>query len=679
MAGLAATISCPPSTAAALAAALLPRGPDVATSRSGDAALVVRAAMPVVHDVDGCRIAVDGIAELSTLTAAYRAKGPVGLLGGTDAYAVIVKDPARDGLLLGRNGDGPPLYYARIREGTVVASEPEALLAAGVPATPNTAVIDAFLATGACDDSAETFFADIRRILPNQVVTVRATAVDETLGRVAPRPVSPRLSLRWAASGSIGVRLGSGPVSAAILGAALGSPNAAVYSNRFPGLTDSADQVSAVLKDLPVSHRALPFFPDALDIDAFLDDVGEPLPDLDSYLLWATATAIAGEVDALLDAAEPAPHLARLADRVAGRYGVELRFPLALTLSGPADIFVAEEWAAVARQTLPVMSALAALEDVPVRPPMAAFLARMGPDLAAALLHDQPPGDAGDPIPALADLAAGRRADADLLFRRYVLAHWLHRYAQRRKPSPRPPAKAIIGGTIWRRIPVGTELLHPGDPLAEKIAWYVAETVAAQAEPQPWYVLVAAKAVAVAQGRVRPVWEIRPSVSARLAARLSGRPAWLEQVAVVYGGSARTLAVAVLERLRLKGIAERITTSAMAGIRPPRPDGAGPARFSVVVAPRDADEAAQEIFATLAKVLNDAELEALRGCAIVSAGPQGVHLHGFAGPGDREIAVALAQGDPFGSGGVREPLVVALAMAPDRVGPGRKVTRRPVR
>src|SRR5262245_51134214 len=126
MVGLAATISCQPSTAAALAAALTPRGSDAASTRSGDATLVIRAALPIVHDVDGCKVAVDGIAESGALISAYRTQGPAGLLGGTEAYAAIVKDPARDGLLLARSGDGPQLYFGRTAHGTVVASEPEA-------------------------------------------------------------------------------------------------------------------------------------------------------------------------------------------------------------------------------------------------------------------------------------------------------------------------------------------------------------------------------------------------------------------------------------------------------------------------------------------------------------------------------------------------------------------------
>lgn len=679
MAGLAATINSPPSTANALAAALMPRGPDATAVRSGDAILVVRAKLPMIYEVDGCRVAVDGVVELDAMMSAYRAQGPAGLLGGAEAYAAIVKDPARDGLLLARNGDGPPLYYSQTVSGTVVASEPEALLAAGVPAHPNTTVIGAYLATGMCDDTTETFFGGIRRILPDQVVSVRAAAVDETFGRVAPQPVAPRVALSRAACGDIGVRLTSGPVVAAILGAALVRPDLPVYTNRFPGLSDHAEYVAAVLKNMPVRHRALPFFADALDLDAFLDDVGEPLPDLDSYLLWATAAASAGEVETLLDAAAPAPHLSRLADRVASRLGIELRFPLGQTLAAPTDAVSDAEWITIARQSLPVPSAQAAVEEVPAHPPMVEFLSRIRPDLATSLLHEQPSGDAKVSVEALTALSAGRPCDADLLFRRYVLAHWLRRYLPAPASEGRAPVKIRVGDRSWRRIPIATELLHPGDPLAEKIAWYVAETVGAQPQPPPWYVLVAAKPVAVTQGRVRPVWEIQPTRAARLAALVSRRPAWLEQVAVVHGGGWRTVAAAVCQRLRLYGLAALVTTDAMTGIRAPRVDAVGSARYSVVSAPRDAGEVAQEILTTLAKVLSDAELAALGGCAIISASAEGGHLHGFAGTGDPAVALALADGNPFGQGGVREPLVVAVAVPPERVGPGRKGKRRPVR
>jgi len=94
-----------------------------------------------------------------------------------------------------------------------------------------------FLATGACDETNQTFYATIRRVLPGQVLALDAEVTDHTPAvreaRKQPgsacasrqnllQPLSARLALRWAVSpGRIGVRLGAGPAGAAILGAAL--------------------------------------------------------------------------------------------------------------------------------------------------------------------------------------------------------------------------------------------------------------------------------------------------------------------------------------------------------------------------------------------------------------------------------------------------------------------------
>ncbi|WP_027341650.1 hypothetical protein [Hamadaea tsunoensis] len=612
MAGLAATLHCPQPTADALADALAPRGADVARQRVGAVTLVVRAALPMIHEVDGVRAVVDGFAELGALLSAYREKGLPGLLGGAEPYAVIVHDGR--GLLLACNGDGPSLYFARTARGTMVASEPEALLMAGVPADPDPAVVAAFIATGECDETDATFFAAIRRVRPGQVIRLGGGEIEEMQARPpARRPVSARVALRRSVPGRAGVRAASDP--------------------------DAADLVDAVLglADLPVYADPVPV---GLDLDTFLADVGEPMPSLDDYRLWMVARGCAGEIDALIDGAPPAAHLARLADRIGSRYGVELRFPRILAPDEP--------WPGSGTRTRPVV-------DV---------LRRNATEAAATLLHDQPAGHATPAIAELAAFHAGREGLADVLYRRLVLGRWLRRYAAAPVPPPVPVARVEIDGTDWRRVPLRTDVLRPGDPLAEKLAWYVAEAVAS---PVAWYVLVAAKAVAVAQGGVRGVWEIRPRALARLSARLRaaeggiGRDAWAEQALIDHGGAVRTLAVALCERLGLHGPALRLTTPAMRAVRPPRREATAPADVSVVTGPRRGDEAAAELFATLAKVLTGDQFARLAGCAVVGADGEGVRLVGFAGPGDPAAAVALAKGNPFGQDDRRTPVVLGLA------------------
>ncbi|NUO59106.1 MAG: hypothetical protein HOV78_20790 [Hamadaea sp.] len=621
MAGLAALISCPPSAADAVADALAARGSDVARHRAGSTTLIVRAALPIVHETDGYVAVVDGVAELSALLSAYRQKGPSGLLGGPDPYALILRDPKRHGLVLARNGDGPPLYYAQTATGILVASEPEALLAAGLPAAPDPQVVAEFLDSGACDASERTFYAALRRVLPGQALALDIEVTDHTPAATRrPRPISARMALRWAVTpGRLGVRLTPGPVSAAIYGATV-SAGASVVSE----------------------------IPAVADLSEFVADVGEPLPDLESYLIWATARRVAGEIDTLLDAAAPGPHLARLADRVSSRYGVELRFPR-------CDTAADADWSELAVPT-PSVTPIPSTADV---------LRRVGPALAASVLHGAPSSAA---VTQLGTLLSGDPAPAEALFRRHVLAAWLARHAPTAAPESSPD-DVIAGGRTWRRTPVETEIMQPGDPLPEKLAWYVAETASGTTEP--WYVLVSAKAVAVTQGRVRPVWEITPGFAARCVSALTGEPPWLAQSAVAYGSGRRAIMAALCGRLRLRTLAGRFVTDAMRAVRPPRDAAVGAARIGVAGPPRDGDAVAQEVLDTLAKVLTEAEYAQLAGCAVV--GPTG--LWGFAGPGTPDLVSALGAGDPFGDR--RTPVVLAFAQ-PLRAArtPARKASRR---
>src|SRR5688500_14766366 len=121
MAGIAATFGAPESALHALSTALARRGAEPATWRAGATRLLVRASMPAVHEHRGVALALDGIAEVSALAAGYASRGTAGLVAGAEPYALILADPARGALVLARNGDGPPLYYAETASGVLAA------------------------------------------------------------------------------------------------------------------------------------------------------------------------------------------------------------------------------------------------------------------------------------------------------------------------------------------------------------------------------------------------------------------------------------------------------------------------------------------------------------------------------------------------------------------------------
>jgi hypothetical protein len=681
MTGLAATLGTDsPAAAAAIVDALVARGRDLAGWQAGGFQLLVRAAMPAIHEIPTGALLLDGDAAPSELAAGYAGGGPRGLLVGRQPYAVVLADLSRDALLLARNGDGPPLYWARLGRAVLVGSEPAALLAAGVPAEPDPVVMERFLATGDCDDGPATFFAHVRRVLPDQVVEVSGGAI-----RVQDPPAAPRTTATAALaaadlSGRLGVRLGGGIGAAAVLAAALPRVGPRrqllLYSASFPELVaaGSAQRAATLLGPPPFRfgahaspnvtgsafrHRALPFFTDEIDVDSYLADLGEPTPELDDWLRWAIARRVAGEVDTLVDAGAGA-HLSRLADRVTSRFGVGLRVPL-------RDVPEAgrrAELAAVVQRGLPPAAAVATAEEVEqgTEAMLTGLLSRMRAELVTTFLR--PRGTSGGLADTLA-LASGSPVDVRSLWRRYLVERWLRQVTGDDR-SRRPTRRQLPGMAAVR-----TELFAAGDKIPEKIAWYVGEAVARLGPSMPWHVLLAAKPVAVMQGRARHLWDVQPSRAARLLHRLSRRgqgprTPWAMQVAIDEGGRWR-LALAVLcaavdrtlrhaGRFRSRpgrgqGWYARIAGPAVRAIREPREDAPAPSHVAVVPAPAVPGRVAAEVVAALRTAAPDSAYRLLRGCAVISAAGD---VLGWAGRGAPPPVAADVFGDDL------TPVVIAV-------------------
>ncbi|BCB85111.1 hypothetical protein Psuf_024240 [Phytohabitans suffuscus] len=481
-------------------------------------------------------LALDGIAEVRALAAEYASRGAAGLVSGAEPYALILADPARGALVLARNGDGPPLYYAETAGGVLAASEPGALLAAGVPAEPDEGMVARFIATGACDDTAATFYAGIRRVLPGEVVEIaggtrtrKPVAARDGAGRFARSVLDAAIG-----RGRIGVRFGHGLAGAAAVGAALTGPEGrrtlTVYSASFPGLTTAH-----------ATHSLLP--------------------------------------------------------------------------------------------------------------PLREVLVRMRGELAGALLDPLLPGARRPSWDALAALFGGGQVEAGAVFRRYMVERWLRTLSPAR-PARRPQrtfeAEAKAGGAQWTRVPLSTEVFSAGDKLPEKVAWYVSECLAGLGRKAyrraRWHVLLAARPVAVVQGRVRPVWEIRPGAAARALHRWA-RPAaglhdpWTAQVVVERVGPLRAA----------------VGPAAVHGVRGPRPGG-----VAVVLPPEEPARVAADVLAALRTALPEEAYATLGGCAVVGA----AGVAGVAGELDAALAAELCEDDPLAT----HPIAVVLSGSPARKG-----------
>ncbi|WP_020520206.1 class II glutamine amidotransferase domain-containing protein [Catelliglobosispora koreensis] len=709
MAGLAALLSfgsdrTTTQTLQGLSAALAPRGAEETIAEYGAARLLMRSALPRIHEIEETAIIVDGIAEVSSLVGRYLRHGPAALLHGEDPYALILADIG--GLVLCRHLDGPPLYYTRSRGAVIVASEPSALLAAGVQAAVDETTVTRFLATGSCDEVPATFFQGIRRVLPGQVVEV--TAHTDAGGRsegwairahppVSQRQVPARMALLRGKSGTerTGVLMaGAGHPdiaipTAALLGATIssaGTPRAVpVYSATFPGLTAGSfpQAVLGPLADSSVRHRAIPLYADEFDVDGYLADLGEPIPGLWGYLLWAIAKATAGEADVLLSAAgwnAPHGHLSRLSDRIGSRYGVMVRFPYCDVERG--DPAVRHEIQMLAERTLPPASVRAATSHGShIESPVSEVLQRLRSEIAGVLLYPRDARPDHHALATLSNLDKASSASIDRLWRRYVLERWLATVIapkQATVPTARPasaakPVEVSASGRSWQRRMLVTESFAAGDRLAEKLAWYVTEFAtsadkqARQALRQPWYLLVAAKPVAVTQGRARAIWEIEPGRLARGLVRLAGQKIrhtdpWSMQAAIEEGGTIRVASGALCAAIGSLSWYEKFSGAKARSVSPPREHACPPAHLAVVSAPKHANGVASELLSALRRALPEEIFASLQGCAIVSADAEGVRQLGWAGAKApaAQLIRRLCEGNPFGQGDERTPVLIAL-------------------
>jgi asparagine synthase (glutamine-hydrolysing) len=106
-----------------------------------------------------------GSSDTEVLLEAFVRWGPACLDRLVGMFAFAIWDTTERRLFCARDRLGiKPFYFARLNDSWAIASEIDALLAAGVPFRPNDAVVYDFLARDFYEHTDETFFAEVRKL-----------------------------------------------------------------------------------------------------------------------------------------------------------------------------------------------------------------------------------------------------------------------------------------------------------------------------------------------------------------------------------------------------------------------------------------------------------------------------------------------------------------------------------
>ena len=268
-----------------------------------------------------------GASDTEVLARAYLhwGEGFAGRLRGMWAFAIF--DARSQSLLCSRDPFGiKPFYFARLQGAFLFASEPQALLQAGVPARANLELSAQYLALGVSDHRPETFFQDIVPLGAGETVIVSAQGAvraagtpDDGAGKpaAAAEPAAfaacleESISLHLRSDVPVGTCLSGGLDSstvAALAAAAVradGGPRfAAITAASGDELTDERPYAAAVARHCDLDWHVVA--PSAGEFAAQIDDClraqGEPAVSPSVYLQYRVMqTARSAGLKVMLD------------------------------------------------------------------------------------------------------------------------------------------------------------------------------------------------------------------------------------------------------------------------------------------------------------------------------------------------------------------------------------------
>ena len=285
-------------------------------------------------------------------------------------------------------------------------------------------------------------------------------------------------------------------------------------------------------------------------------------------------------------------------------------------------------------------------------------------------------------LKAFREFIEGKNDDTLVFWKMLNVELWLREFidegdkVKEKKPyslgSPNEEKKIAIEveATEFNRYPIRTELFQKGDDYAHKIAHSIVQSQKV-IQKSPWYVIVSEKIVAISQGRSCFIWDIKATWIATTLSKFVkktpygiglGSP-WTMQIAIDEVGLPRilfaTIAAAVTKPFGIKGLFYRLAGGEINAIDGPTEYSVYPSNVSAKLAPKDPQEAAQNIKKAVANALKAQDsLEGFAGVVIIDANDLGRNVLGNATDKPDSFFEEVMRDNPMGQGSEQTPIVI---------------------
>ncbi|OGG05621.1 F420-0--gamma-glutamyl ligase [Candidatus Gottesmanbacteria bacterium RIFCSPHIGHO2_01_FULL_42_12] len=222
------------------------------------------------------------------------------------------------------------------------------------------------------------------------------------------------------------------------------------------------------------------------------------------------------------------------------------------------------------------------------------------------------------------------------------------------RPNPGKNLTITVDGKRYARYPIKTHVISPKDEITQVVATYAGPYL-----KDGDTVVVSERVVAITQGRMYLIKDIRPSIWANLFVKFVYKPSWgigigspyTMQVAISEAGLPRMLLAAGISALTkpfgIRGMFYRVVGHQINAIDGPTPYTLPPGNMAATLGPKDPNKVTREIKNKL-------------GCAvaIIDANDIGQRIEGATSDVDRDLICRIFKDNPLGQSKECTPMAI---------------------